>query len=145
MIEYFSKNTQVSLGAANAQSIVPFNTSKIQKGNDIVMSGNSAEINSCGVYNVDCDISFGASAAADITFILVVDGVAQPQTEQTVTAAVDNNYSTSFSTYVTKQGNNCRCNPCSAPTSVYVAVSASVADIDLTIQTSDIQIYKATR
>ena len=145
MLEYFSKNITVALGAANAQSILPFNTRKIQKGSSVIMSGNNAEINECGVYNVNCGVSFSASVAGDITFILFVDGVAQPQTERTVTAAVGDTYSVDFSTYVTKQGNNCRCNPCSAPTSVYVAVSASVADTDLTVETSDIQIYKATR
>lgn len=145
MLEYFSKNITVTLGAANAQTTLPFNTREIQKGDCVVMTGNNAEINRCGVYNVNCGVSFSPSAVGDITFILVVDGLAQPETERTVTVAAGDSYTVDFSTYVTKQGNNCQCNPCSAPTSVYVAVSASVADMVLSVQTADIQIYKATR
>lgn len=145
MLEYFSKNVTINTGAIDAQSIVPFSTSKIQKGNNVVMSGNSAEINCCGVYNVNFGITFSPSAVGDITFALVVDGVTQPQTQRTVTVAAGDSYTVDFSTYVVKQGNNCRCNPCSMPTNVYVAVSASAADVDLAVETSDIQIYKATK
>lgn len=144
MLEYFSKNATVQLGAIGAESEVPFTTQKLAKGCNASISGNSVQINKCGVYNVDCDLCFEASAAADITFVLYVDGVAQPQTEMTVSVSgADVFVTTHLNTYVTKQDNNCRCNPCSAPTNVYLAVSSSVADVDVAFETTNITVYKA--
>ena len=146
MLEYYSKNATVTLAAANQETVVPFNTRSLQKGKSVVMSGNSADINCCGVYNVNVGACFSAGTVADVTFRLYVDNVAQPQAERTVSAAtVDDFYTVDFSTYVTKQDNNCNCNPCTAPTNVYVTVSASVADVALTFETTDMQVYKATR
>ena len=144
MLEYYSKNNTLTLGAVNAESIVPFTIQRILKGCSENMSGNSAQLNKCGVYNVDCDVCFSAGAAADLTFILYVNGVAQPQTETTISVgAADDFYAARISTYVSKGDNNCRCNPCTSPTSVYLAVSSSVADTEVTFKTTDIKIYKA--
>lgn len=143
MLEYFSKNTTVALGAIGVESIVPFSNQKLLKGCNTTLSGNSVQINKCGVYNVDCDLCFEVSAASDITFVLYVDGIAQPQTEMTVTLSGANVFETvHVNTYVTKQDNNCKCNPCTAPTNVYLAVSASVADVDVAFETTNIQVYK---
>ena len=143
MIEYYSKNTSIELGAIGAESIVPFSIQKLSKGCTVAMSGNSAQINKCGIYNVDCNVCFEASAAADITFVLYVDGTPQPQTETTVSVSGADVFVTAdISTYVTKQDNNCKCNPCTSPTNVYLAVSSSVADTEVSFKTTDIQIYK---
>lgn len=143
MLEYFSKNATVSLGAIDAESTVPFQNQKLLKGCTTVMAGDSVQMNKCGVYDVDCDLCFEASAACDLTFTLYVNGVAQPQTVRTVTiAAADTFCTTHIDTYVSKQDDNCRCNPCTSPTNVYLAVSASVADIDVSFVSTDIQVYK---
>ncbi|MBR3645981.1 MAG: hypothetical protein IKN54_06145 [Lachnospiraceae bacterium] len=143
MIEYFSKNANIELGGIGAESIVPFASQRLLKGCTVSMSGNSIQINKCGVYDVDCDVCFEASAACDVTFVLYVDGVAQPQTETTVTVSGADVFNTAhISTYITKQDNNCRCNPCTAPTNVYLAVSSSVADTEVAFQTTDIKAYK---
>ena len=143
MLEYFSTNATITLGAADTESIVPFQNQKILKGCTAAMSGNSVQLNKCGVYDIDCDLCFAVSAACDLTFTVYVDGIAQPQSVRTVTVAdADTFCTTHIATYVTKQDDNCRCNLCTAPTNVYVAVSASVADIDVTLKTSDIQVFK---
>ena len=143
MLEYFSKNVNMTLGAADTETNVPFNTRHVQKGSNVQMSGNSAEINCCGLYNANVGICFSGSAASDVTFKLYVDNVAQPQATRTVSiATADDFYTVDFSTYIQKRGNNTNC-PCTSPTSVYVTVSSSVADLDLTLQTTDIQIYRA--
>lgn len=143
MLEYFSTNNTISLGAINAESVVPFTNQKLLKGCTAVMSGNTAQLNNCGVYDVDIDLCFEASAACNLTFTLYVDGIAQPQSIRTITIGGADEFSTThISTYVTKQDNNCRCNMCTAPTNIYLAVSASVADIDVGFTTTDIQVYK---
>ena len=143
MLEYFSKNATIELGGIGAESIVPFNNQRLLKGCTTIMSGNTAQINKCGVYEVEYDLCFEASAAADITFTLYVDGVAQPQSVRTVSVSgADVFVTTHLSTYVPKQDNNCRCNPCTAPTNIYLSVSASVADTEVNFVTTDIQVYK---
>lgn len=143
MLEYFSKNTTLALGAIGAESIVPFTNQKLLKGCNTIMSGNTVQLNKCGVYNIDCDLCFEASAAADLTFVLYVNGVAQPQTEMTVSISDANVLETThINTYVTKQDNDCRCNPCTTPTNIYLAVSSSVADVDVAFETTNIQAYK---
>lgn len=143
MLEYFSKNTAITLGAVGVESIVPFSNQHLLKGCGTAMSGNSLQINKCGIYDIDCDLSFSADIASTLTFTLYVDGVAQPQTvsSETITAA-DNSRSVHLSTYVTKQDNNCRCNPCTAPTNIYLTVSSSVADTVVTFDTTNIKAYK---
>lgn len=144
MLEYFSKNNTLTLGTADVESTVPFNSRHIQKGCTAVMSGDSAEINKCGVYDVRCDVCFSASTTADVTMVLYVDNVRQPQTERTVSVStVDDFYTMNFETYVQKNDNNCGCNVCTSPTDLRVAISASVADVVLTFETTDIQIYRA--
>ena len=144
MLEYFSKNANIELGAIGAESIVPFSNQRLLKGCTASMNGNSIQINKCGVYGVDCDVCFETSAACDITLTLYVDGVAQPQATFTSTVAATDTFVTShISTYVTKQDNNCRCNPCTTPTNIYLAVSSSVADTEVSFQTTDIKVYKA--
>lgn len=146
MIEYFSKNASITLGVANTETIVPFSTNHLSKGNCVVMSGNSAEVNQCGIYDVNVGLSFSAGTTADLTFKLYVDNVAQPQAERVVSVStVDDYYTVDFSTYFTKGNNNCKCNPCTSPTNVYITVSASVADVEITFVTTDIQVYKVTR
>ena len=143
MLEYFSKNANIELGAIGAESIVPFSNQRLLKGCTAAMSGNSAQINKCGVYDIECDLCFEVSAACNLTFVLYADGVAQPQTETTVTLSDADVFSTaSINTYVTKQDNNCKCNPCTAPTNIYLAVSSSVADTEVSFQTTDIKVYK---
>lgn len=141
MLEYFSNNTTLTLGAANQETVIPFLTRKLQKGNSVVMSGSTACINCCGIYNIDVGASFSASTAADITFTLYADGVAQTQRTVSI-ATIDDFYSVNFGTYVTKKDNN-TCNPCTSATNVYVTAKASVADVALTLETADIQVYKA--
>lgn len=143
MLEYYSTNANIELGAIDAESVVPFTNQRIVKGCTTTMSGNTVQISKCGVYEVDCDLCFEASAAADITFKVYVDGVAQPQTLRTVSVSgADTFCTTHISTYVSKQGNDCRCNPCTTPTNVYVAVSSSAADTEVNFVTADIQVYK---
>lgn len=142
MLEYFSKNNTVTLGAAGAESVVPFSNRHLQKGTTAEMSGNTVDLNCCGLYDVSIGLSVSSATAADLTFVLYVDNVAQPQTQRTISAAtIDDYYTVDISTYVQKQGNNTAC-PCTSATNVYLAVSASVADAVLTFETTDIQVYK---
>ena len=139
MLEFYSKNAAVNLSAANQETIVPFTTRTLQKGNCATMSGNTVDLNSCGVYSVNAGLCFQGSAASDVTFKLYVDNVAQPQAEKTVSiATIDDYYTVDLSNYVPK---NCACNP----TNVYITVSASVADLSLTFETTDIQVYRVTK
>ena len=144
MLENYSINTIVELSTADSESIVPFVNQKLIKGCSTSMSGNTVQLNKCGVYKIDCDLCFAVDATADLTFKVYVDGIAQPQTVRTVSLAAADSYETThISTYVTKQDNNCKCNPCTSPTNVYVTVSASVADTVVTFAITDIQAYKA--
>ena len=141
MIEYYSKNQVLPLTESQATN-VPFAVRKLQKGCTIVMSGDSAQIQKCGVYYVEFDASFTASAATNLIFTLYVDGVAQPESTQTVTVSATDTYCTShFSTYVQKRDNNCNCNPCTAPTSIYVTVTPS-ATANVTFETTKLLAYK---
>ena len=143
MLEYFSKNAAITLGAIGAESVVPFTNQNILKGCSSKMSGNTVQLNKGGIYNIDCDLCFEVGAATTLTFVLYVDGVAQPQTQFSVSVSGADVLETAhISTYVAKQDNNCQCNPCTAPTNVYLAISSSTAATEVTFQTTDIQVYK---
>lgn len=102
MIEVYSNNVSV-----NAGSTVPLNNTVIQKGCTATKSGDTINLNKCGVYQVNCECS--ASAAA--TLQLQKDNVLQPQAQLDMTNA----QAASFSTLVQVQHNNCGCNCCTSP------------------------------
>ena len=120
MLEAYSLN--VTLGA---DSLVPFNTVSVEKGCTAkIVSPTTIELNKCGVYMVECDVS----AAASTTIQLVKDGVEQPQAQSTGTTP-------SFTTLVQVQSNNTNC-ACSSPVTIGVmnttATTATDANIVIT-------------
>ncbi len=143
MLEYFSKNAVIQLGAVGVETTIPFTNQHLLKGCGSVMSGNTVQINKCGVYDVSCDLCVSANNISNLEIKLYVDGVVQPQTDVITSISVADNYSTvHIDTYITKQNDNCKCNPCSSPTTVYLTISSSVADTIVTIQTSDNNVYR---
>ena len=109
MLEAYSLNATVG-----ANSPIPFNAVSVEKGNTAILtSPTTVELNRCGVYMVECDVS----ATATQTIQLSKDGVLQPQAQSTGTTP-------SFTTLVQVDRNNtCCC--CSSP--VVLRVIATTA------------------
>lgn len=109
MLEAYSTNVTVG-----ANSAIPFNAVSVVKGNTAVLtSPTTIELNRCGVYMVECDVS----ASAANTIQLSKDGVLQPQAQSTGTTP-------SFTTLVQVDRNNTCC-ACSSP--VVLRVIATTA------------------
>jgi len=104
MIEAYSINI-----TATADSTIPFNSTSLIKGCTVSHpSADTFNLNKCGVYMVEVDVS----AAASTTIQLYKDGVAQPQAQSTGTTP-------SFTTLVQVDKNNSCC-PCSSPVSIQI-------------------------
>lgn len=113
MIQAYSNNVTVE-----ANQAIPFNNTQLIKGCTAAHSSPATfELNKCGTYLV----SFNGSAAADFTAQIFVNGVARPAAQGTGTAVA-------FSDTVVVPNNNCRCNPCTAPTIVQVLNTGAAAE-----------------
>lgn len=107
MIEVYSNNVSVPAGAT-----VPLDNEVLRKGCTATKSGNTINLNRCGVYQVNCECS--ASAAG--TLQLQKNNVLQPQAILDMTNA----QAASFSTLVQVQHNNCPCDCDTAQVSLSV-------------------------
>ena len=107
MIEVYSNNVSVP-----AKATVPLDNEVLRKGCTATKSGNTINLNRCGVYQVNCECS--ASAAG--TLQLQKNDVLQPQAILDMTNAM----AASFSTLVQVQHNNCPCDCNTAPVSLSV-------------------------
>ena len=107
MIEVYSNNVSVP-----AKATVPLDNEMLRKGCTATKSGNTINLNRCGVYQVNCECS--ASAAG--TLQLQKNDVLQPQAILDMTNAM----AASFSTLVQVQHNNCPCDCNTAPVSLSV-------------------------
>lgn len=107
MIEVYSNNVSVPAGAT-----VPLDNEVLRKGCTATKSGNTINLNRCGVYQVNCECS--ASAAG--TLQLQKNDVLQPQAILDMTNAM----AASFSTLVQVQHNNSPCDCDTAPVSLSV-------------------------
>lgn len=119
MIEAYSLNI-----TAQANSPIPFNSTALQKGCTVTKpSADTFNLNKCGVYMVEVDVS----AAASTTIQLYKDGVAQAQAQSTGT-------SPSFTTLVQVPHNNSNC-PCASPTSIQIrnTVAGTLTDANIVI------------
>lgn len=118
MIEVYSNNVSVPAGAT-----VPLDNEVLRKGCTATKSGNTINLNRCGVYQVNCECS--ASAAG--TLQLQKNDVFQPQAILDMTNAM----AASFSTLVQVQHNNCQNCCCDAPVALSV-VNTGTEDVPLT-------------
>lgn len=119
MLEAYSLNVAVS-----ANSPIPFNSVSVAKGcSAVLVSPTTIELNRCGVYKVDVDVS----APATNTIQLFKDGVAQSQAQSTGS-------SPNFSTLVQVDRNNSCC-PCSSSTSIQVRLvtAATLTDANIVV------------
>lgn len=104
MLEAYSLNVAVG---ANAN--IPFNSTSLIKGCTVTKpSADTINLNKCGVYMVECDVS----TAASTTIQLYKNGVAQPQAQGT-------GLTPNFTTLVQVSEDNTCC-PCTAPTTLQV-------------------------
>ena len=124
MIEVHSNNVSVPAGAT-----VPLDNEILRKGCTATKSGNTINLNRCGVYQVNCECS--ASAAG--TLQLQKNDVLQPQAILDMTNA----QAASFSTLVQVQHDNCPNCCCEAPVSLSVintgAEAAPLTTFNLTV------------
>ena len=124
MIEVYSNNVSVPAGAT-----VPLDNEVLRKGCTATKSGNTINLNRCGVYQVNCECS--ASAAG--TLQLQKNDVLQPQAILDMTNAM----AASFSTLVQVQHNNCPCDCNTAPVSLSVVNTETeavpIATFNLTV------------
>ena len=119
MLEAYSTNV-----TAEANSAIPFNSVSIEKGCTArLTSPTTIELNKCGVYMVECDVS----ASTSTTIQLSKDGVLQPQAQST-------GNSPSFTTLVQVDKNNSYC-ACSSPTVLRVinTVAGTLTDANITV------------
>lgn len=94
MLEAYSSNIAVT-----ADSAIPFNSVSVEKGCTArLTSPTTIELNKCGAYMIECDVS----ATAATTIQLSKDGVLQPQ-------AISTGTSPSFLTLVQVDKNNSCC------------------------------------
>lgn len=102
MLEAYSVNIAVP-----ADTLIPFNSVAIEKGNTAILSSpTTVQLNRCGVYMVSFDGTTGTSTTVQLT----KNGILQPQAQSTGTQP-------SFTTLVQVAENNTCC-PCSAPTTI---------------------------
>ena len=119
MLEAYSSNITVT-----ANSAIPFNSVSIEKGcTSRLTSPTTIELNKCGVYMVECDVS----ATAATTIQLSKDGVLQPQ-------AISTGTSPSFLTLVQVDKNNSCC-ACSSPVVLRVinTVAGTLTDANIVV------------
>ena len=119
MLEAYSLNI-----TAGANSTIPFNSTSLIKGCTVTHpSPDTFNLNKCGVYMVEVDVS----ASAATTIQLFKDGVAQPQAQST-------GNSPSFTTLVQASHNNCDC-PCASPTVLQIknTVAGTLTDANIVI------------
>ena len=83
MLDIYSNNVTVA-----EQSPIPFNSTNVDKGFGIVRQGTvTIQFNKCGVYKVDFNATAIAGTAGTITVQLRKNGILQPQTLTSQTAA----------------------------------------------------------
>ena len=119
MLEAYSVNVAVGTNAN-----IPFNSTAIQKGCTAVKtSADTINLNKCGVYMIECDVS----TATSTTIQLVKDGVLQPQAQST-------GLTPSFTTLVQVDKNNSCC-PCASPTVIQVrnTVAGTLTDANIVV------------
>ena len=119
MLEAYSSNVAVT-----ANSAIPFNSVSIEKGCTArLTSPTTIELNKCGVYMVECDVSTTAAT----TIQLSKDGVLQPQ-------AISTGTSPSFLTLVQVDKNNSCC-ACSSPVVLRVinTVAGTLTDANIVV------------
>lgn len=119
MLEAYSSNIAVT-----ADSAIPFNSVSIEKGCTArLTSPTTIELNKCGVYMVECDVS----TATATTIQLSKDGVLQPQ-------AISTGTSPSFTTLVQVDKNNSCC-ACSSPVVLRVinTVAGTLTDANIVV------------
>ena len=125
MIEAYSQNIDV-----NANSNVPFEIVKVNKGYFEDIQNTSITFNKCGVYRVAVNGTVSATEAGNVGIELVKNGVLQEDTLTQVTVAENNLYPISFSTFVQVSSNNTNC-ACSSPTSINVRNVGIAATFEL--------------
>ena len=119
MLEAYSTNITVG-----ANSNIPFNSTSLIKGCTVTKpSADTINLNKCGVYMVECDIS----AAASTTIQLYRNGVAQPQAQGT-------GLTPNFTTLVQVSEDNTCC-ACTSPTVLQVrnTVAGTLTDANITV------------
>lgn len=105
MLEAYSTNIEVAV-----ESPIPFNSTSLIKGCTVTHpSADTINLNKCGVYMVEVDVSSETAA----TIQLFKNEVAQPQAQSTGTSA-------SFTTLVQVDHNNSPCCACDSPVSIQV-------------------------
>lgn len=123
MLQAYSIGKELS-----ANSIVPFDNVKINKGCCVAINGSTINLNKCGIY----EVSVNGVSSASTTLQLVVDGVPLPEAQTTGTTL-------GFNTLVQVDRNNSKCDPCSSPVIIQVSNSDAV-----TLQNVNIVVLKKT-
>ena len=123
MLDIYSNNVTVA-----EQSPIPFNSTNVDKGCGITRPGTvTIQFNKCGVYKVDFHATAVAGTAGTITVQLRKNGILQPQTLTSQTAAdTTSSYTLGFSTLIQVDRNNCKCNMCSIPVTIDVFNASTI-------------------
>lgn len=116
MIECYSENETVTRDEA-----IAWKNTTVKKGKTVDVSGASIQFNKCGIYEVSANVTLASSSATssipgDVAIQLYKNGVALPQTKQTVTAKDNTSkHSLNMTTLIQVSENNSCC-PCASPT-----------------------------
>lgn len=130
MIEAYSQNI-----AVNANSFIPFENVKIDKGCFENIRNASILFNRCGVYRITVSGTIEATEAGDVVLELVKDGAAQLDTTTQATVAATGFYPVSFTTFLQVNKNNSDC-CCSSPTTIGIrnsGIATSFANIKIDV------------
>lgn len=131
MVEAYSKGVTV-----NANSNIPFEIAKIEKGNFVTLSGATIQINHCGAYRVTVNGTATPSEAGTFSVELSKDSILQ---ENTLTQATVSATSTllpfSFTTIVQVQKSNgdCACFSSTVLSVVNTGVASVFNNINVTV------------
>lgn len=114
MFQAFSENATVAQNAA-----YPLNNVTVVKGDTVTASGNTIQINRCGVYEIKFNASVTPEAAGLVSAQISRDGVLVPQAKAQVTGATDSVSFIGFTSLVQCDKNNTNC-CCSSPVNITI-------------------------
>ena len=122
MIQAFSENANVPQNAS-----YPLTNITIWKGDTTAVSGNTIQLNRCGVYKVEFNASVTPETAGIVSAQMSRDGVLVPQAKAQVTGVVGNIANISFVSLVQCDKNNTNC-CCSLPVNISI-INNSAGDV----------------
>ena len=127
MLELYSLNIEV-----DSNSSIPFNTADLAKGCTAIQTAPATvQFNKSGVYMVECSGSVTATTPGDVSIQLAKNGVLQPGSISSATAAADSITPLAFTSLVQVSQNNNPCNCTINPTTIQLINTGVAGTFDI--------------